>query len=72
MLTLPPPRSAEPVIASDHLGTPWFLWEEDSRHPEYCVTYDGRSIQCRYLRYGVYDGILYKMGTEGASQMQFA
>ena len=56
---------------ANHPGPPWSCWREDGRHPGYRVLHDNRVIQCLYIRYSVYDGIPYKLGTEGVGQQQF-
>ena len=56
----------------EHPGAPWFHWCPDSRHPGYWVIPQGRTIQCSYIRYSIYNGVPYEMGTEGLRRPQFA
>jgi len=67
-----PSESTASFTAPGHPGAPWFHWTEGSGHSGYQVMHNGQSIQCQYLRYGVYDSVLYEMGTEGAGEPQFA
>ncbi len=63
--------SEEGPLVSGHLGAPWFYWREGSRHLGYAIHDGNRTIQCPYIRYRVFGGILYKLGMEGARQPLF-
>jgi hypothetical protein len=54
-----------------HPGPPWFRWREDSGHSGYRVVKDDDIFQCPYIRYGVFNGISYKMRTKGVSQEEY-
>jgi hypothetical protein len=67
-----PSESPASFTALGHPDALWFHWTEGSGHSGYQVMHKGRSIQCQYLRYGVYDGVPYGIGTEGVDEPQFA
>jgi hypothetical protein len=67
-----PSESPASFTTLGHPGAPWFCWTEGSGHSGYQVMHNEQSIQCQYLRYGVYDSVLYEMGTKGAGEPQFA
>ncbi len=61
-------------MANSYLNTQvlsGFIGTNKSRHLGYSIQQEGRTIQFPYLHYGVYDGIPYKLGTEGAGQPLF-
>lgn len=60
------------VKVGKHPGAPWFKWDERTGHPGYQVIDRGQIVQCPYVRYGVYQGMPYEMGTEGEGNPQFA
>lgn len=57
---------------STHPGPPWFRWSPEGSHPEYEVRPAGRDAPCHYIRYGVYNGLPYALGTDGVGQPHFS
>ncbi len=53
-------------------GTPWVRWWEGCGRPGYQAVHQNRTIQCPFVRYGVYEGILYELGSKGVGHPQFA
>jgi hypothetical protein len=57
---------------SNHPGAPWLRWREGCGQPGLTVIDQDQTIQCPFVRYAVYNGILFMLGTEGVGQKQFA
>jgi hypothetical protein len=65
-------KNVKGIKNQEYPRVPWIHWCLDSGHPRYQVIYQGCTIQCLYIRYGVYNRVPYKMDIEGVGQLQFA
>jgi hypothetical protein len=77
--------SSQPLIQTEELsavsaafqgdsiypGTPWVWWWEGCGCPGYQVVHQNWTIQCPFVCYSVYEGILYELGSEGVGNPQF-